>query len=429
MFKIKKSRKFVAILLVMVVLVSSHMAYGVSAQQRNSGTDFVAQHLAERGITREEAGLAPSTGTGVGTGTTPPATSAAPAAPAAAATAPGGFTAGRGMGGFTPSTRVPHANTAARIRRDAAVAPTVRGWITIPNTNIDFPVNLSSTSNAHYLYRHWQGEDFTGRLNWRNWNQFPDTATYLDFRTTIGTTWGGTSRNINVYAHNWTNLRNPLRIGNNPADRMFAQLKSYTNVEWAAANPHIYFSTPEMEGIWRVFAVGYAHTTPFFFYNNPNPSRSQMDTIINEWRARSHINFNVDVNADDRLLTLTTCTRIHGEMLTQRYVVVARLLRPGESETDVVTATRNPNIRHPDFSQPVNLPAGEAARAAVAAAQGITSAPAAAPAAQAAAPAAPAANQTPAAAAAAQGAPPTLGTPPAAAAPQTPQSNGTRLAG
>jgi len=372
-----------ALLMAVVVLMSTPMSIGVSANssapQGSGGTDFVSQYLAERGLTREQAGL---TGTG---------TQAAPAAP--------GFAVGQGMGGFTPSTRFPHAGpegARARIQQHAATAPSVVGWLTIPNTNINVPVNFNNANNSHYLYRDWRGNNYAGRLNWRNWNQFPDTATYLDFRTRVGDSWAGTSRNINLYGHNWTNLRGNLRIGNNPADRMFAQLKSYTNIEWATANPHIYFSTGDMEGVWRVFAVGYAHTTPMFFYNNPNPTRTQMQTLVEEWRARSHINFNVDVNGDDRLLTLTTCTRVHGETATQRFVVVARLLRPGESENDVVTATRNTNIRHPDFTQPTHVvrPAAPAAPAAPAGTDNPTT---------------PVAPANPAENAASQGAPPTFG--------------------
>ena len=269
-----------------------------------------------------------------------------------------GQTAARAPGGFTPSAQAPHAEFVRSIRNHAAAVNTETvGWLIIPNTNINFPVVLNATGNSHYLYRDVRGNDYTGRLDWRNWAQFPDTATFLDFRTRLGDTWAGTSRNIVLYNHNWTNLRAPFRIGNHQGERMFAQLKSYKSIQFATQNPHIYFSTPEMEGIWRVFAVGYAHTTPAFFYNNPNMTRACLETMIYEWRHRSHIHFNVPVDADDRIMTLSTCTRHHGSTETQRYVVVARLLRAGESENDVVTATANPNIRHPDFSLPTRLPA------------------------------------------------------------------------
>lgn len=343
-------KKSAAVLLAAAILATAHLgAYNleITPDIRNStlsvsggGTDFVADYLRERGLTAEQIGL---------TGGSPTAATPAVAGPA-------GFTPGLGNGGFIPSTRMPHPNMAGSIAGHVAEGPSVVGWLAIPNTNMNFPVNFSDVDNSFYLYRDWRGTNFAGQLSWRNWNNFPDTAAYLDFRTNIGNSWETTSRNISIYGHNWTNLREPLRIGNNPLDRMFAQLKSYTNINFATANPHIYFSTGDMEGIWRVFAVGYIHTTPFFFYNNPNPTREQMESIIGEWRERTHINFNVDVTPDDRLLTLTTCTRWHGNTDTQRFVVVARLLRPGESENDVVNATPNPNIRHPDFTQPVRLP-------------------------------------------------------------------------
>jgi len=358
-------KKIVVLLLAVIMLVSSQAAVGIESTpnmnaavlSRDGGIDWVALYLEERGLTRDDLNTQAQAGAPAAATTPAQGTQTAPTAPRVP-------NPPVNAGGFVPSTRFPHANMRSSIQSHAAVHNEVVGWIVVPGTNINFPVNLNTTNNSHYLYRDWRGNDFTGRLNWTNWAQFPDTATYLDFRTRIGPNWGASSRNIPVYGHNWTNLRPPYRVGNHAQDRMFAQLKSYMDINFATQNPHIYFSTGDMEGIWRVFAVGYIHTTPFFFYNSPNPTREGAQNIIDEWRHRTHFNFNVDVNADDRLLTLTTCTRFHGNMLTQRYIVVARLLRPGESENDVVTATRNQNIRHPDFSLPVRLPPSAIAPAA-----------------------------------------------------------------
>lgn len=373
MFKGTK-KKFAALLLAVLILVSSQAVAGIenapsigSAMLSTEGNiDWVALYLEERGLTREDIGLPPA-GAPAAAPVLPP-----PPPPAAGATDPGAavptLPAPVGnVGGFIPSTRFPFDTVRNSIQSHANINREVVAWLMIPGTNMNFPVTLNSNNNRHYLYRDWRGNDFTGRLTWRNWSDFPDTAIYMDFRSSIGTTWATSSRNMSLYGHNWTNLRPPLRIGNHTQDRMFAQLKSYTCINFATRNPHIYFSTGNMEGIWRVFAVGYAHTTPFFFYNNPNPTRTGLETLIGEWRHRSHINFNVDVNANDRILTLTTCTRVHGNTETQRFVVVARLLRPGESENDVVTATPNQNIRHPDFTLPTRLPPGHAAAAAAAA--------------------------------------------------------------
>ena len=207
----------------------------------------------------------------------------------------------------------------------------VKGWLMIPGTNINMPVNYSNKDNNYYLYRDWKGNNYPN-ITWRNWYNYPDNTTYVDYRHRWGDSWQTSSKNVVLYGHNWSNLRAPFDIGSNQANdrthRMFGQLPSYTSIEFAKWQPHIYFSTADYEGIWRVFAVGYCEISPNFFYNNPNPTKEQRQELISEWRKRSHFNFDVDVNADDVLLTLTTCTRQHGSTENQRFVVVARLLVP-----------------------------------------------------------------------------------------------------
>ena len=69
--------------------------------------------------------------------------------------------------------------------------------------------------------------------------------------------------------------------------------------------------------------------------------------IIEEAKRRSRHKFNVDVNSSDKILTLSTCTRAYGQTSNQRFVVMARLLRPGESVTPY-TITANPNHKQPN---------------------------------------------------------------------------------
>ncbi len=240
----------------------------------------------------------------------------------------------------------------------ASVNPDVKGWLMIPGTNMNMPVTYSSMDNNYYLYRDWKGNNYPN-ITWKNWFNYPDNATYVDYRHRWGDSWQTSSKNVVLYGHNWSNLRAPFDIGTSQANdrthHMFAQLASYTNIDFAKWQPHIYYSTADYEGIWRVFSVGYCEITPNFFYNNPNATKAQRQELVDEWRKRSQFNYDVDVNGDDILLTLTTCTRQHGSTENQRFVVVARLLRPGESEKDPVNITVNPNVKHPDFTQPVNL--------------------------------------------------------------------------
>jgi len=248
--------------------------------------------------------------------------------------------------GFTPSSRLPYTNMRARIMQHRQVNPDVVGWLRVPGTNIDVPIVQTTLQNGNEWYntRNWQRVNFPGRT-WRN---FAYTSTFLDVRNVTGSTWASGSRNTVLYGHNWTNLTRPFDIGMNNDHVMFGQLPSFTDVNFARANPHIYYSNINNEGIWRVFAVASVEVHPNFNYNAPNMSQEQLGAVINEWRARSVLNFGVDVNSTDRILTLSTCIRefqAFGEH--QRFVVVARLLRPGESEHDAVTVTVNPNPRAP----------------------------------------------------------------------------------
>ena len=68
--------------------------------------------------------------------------------------------------------------------------------------------------------------------------------------------------------------------------------------------------------------------------------------IISEARRRSRHSFDVDVNSSDKIVTLSTCTRAYGQTSNQRFVVMGRLLRPGES-IGPVTVTSDPNHKQP----------------------------------------------------------------------------------
>jgi sortase B len=150
-----------------------------------------------------------------------------------------------------------------------------------------------------------------------------------------------------LYGHNWTNLREPVAVGPNNNHIMFGQLPSYTNIEFARDNPHIYFSTDKLEGIWRVFCVAYVELSNEFNYNNPNPTDEKWLQLFDELKKRSLHNFDVDLIQSDRLLTLSTCTRQYNAGPQQRYIVVARLLRDGETENDAVNIVPNPSPKKP----------------------------------------------------------------------------------
>lgn len=249
---------------------------------------------------------------------------------------------------FTPSETYKYSKIKKRITEYKETNKDVKGWLTVPGTNINEPILHSNKDNDYYLYRDWKGNNYP-QINWENFRNYPASAAYTDFRTKYGETWKQTSRNTVIYGHNWTNLRTPLAIGKENNHTMFGQLPSYTDMNFAKNNPYIYYSTEENEGVWVVFAVAYCELKESFNYNSPNPSKEKYDKLLKEWKDRSMYDFDVEVDTNDRILTLSTCTRQYNMGANQRFVVVARLLREGESENGKVKVSVNKDMKAPQF--------------------------------------------------------------------------------
>jgi len=222
-------------------------------------------------------------------------------------------------------------------------------WLSIPGTNIDYPVIFNpNEDNDYYSGRTLEGEDINP-----SYNSWDDTVIYAHFRTSFDPDLNFASKNFTLFGHNWNNITAPLFIGNDDEYTMFGQLPSYTDKEFLEQNPYIYFSTPDNEMVWKIYSVFYceqdwSHELGGFNYIEPNLTPVQMSQLIISQSERSEFNTNVDVNSEDRILTLSTCSRIiEGAGEEQRFVVVARQLRPGESDKDPIEVIVNSNPKQP----------------------------------------------------------------------------------
>lgn len=202
------------------------------------------------------------------------------------------------------------------------------GWLRIPNTNINYPV-MQSGNNSYYS------------------NHNPNRAA-----TANGSIWAdyeinfnkGLATNTILYGHNWTNCYSPLRIGNASGnDVMFAQLPSFSSLSFAKNNPFIYFSTTKEDYVWQVFAAFYTEAT-WTDYIYAYPGSSKMSNIISQAKSRSLHDYNVNVSNSDKILTLSTCTRVYGNHNNQRFVVMAKLVPAGTASTNI---TANVDFKRP----------------------------------------------------------------------------------
>lgn len=133
---------------------------------------------------------------------------------------------------------------------------------------------------------------------------------------------------------------------------IFGALDKYKSISGFKAAPVITFNTLYKDYKWKVIAAfitndnikddnGYV----FQYYFTSLSSQQNFSAYLNELAQRSLYDTGVDVLPTDKLLTLSTCSH---EFEDARFVVVARLVREGESATvDTSKATVNSNPRYP----------------------------------------------------------------------------------
>lgn len=205
------------------------------------------------------------------------------------------------------------------------------GWLYVPGTQVNNPVVQSD--NEKYLTT-----DFEGTKNRHG-------ALFVDENCTIAP--GKLSSNTVIYGHH-------MRDGT-----MFGELKKYrtdqsNGLEFYKENPIIEFTTIYQTKAtkWKIFAVFVSNADAqqdngyvFRYWQNSFVTDREHAQFIYECQRRSMINAPVDVTPDDFIITLSTCVY---DFSDARLVVMARLLRNGESEEiDADAATVNYNAKFP----------------------------------------------------------------------------------
>lgn len=208
-------------------------------------------------------------------------------------------------------------------------------WIRIGGTTVDHVV-LQTDNHDDYLRTTFHGDYYVGG------------SIFMDYRNQLRT--GGhetLAKNTILYGHYLKNQRG-----------MFSDLDKYMDVEYYKEHPVIELSTLYGNFKWKIigaFIAAYNEKddNALFYYWNDDFSDECTLGFANEVAFRSYFqNPSVDVLPSDKFITLSTCSHALdvGGMVNARFVVVARLVRYGESaEVDTSTAVDNPDRRMPQL--------------------------------------------------------------------------------
>lgn len=179
------------------------------------------------------------------------------------------------------------------------VNPDIYAWITIPGTEVDYPVVQNEEDDSFYLTRTVQKEEgaagaiFTEHYNSKD---FSDPNTVL-------------------YGHN-------MKDGT-----MFAGLHQYEDETFWEEHQNVTIYTPDAIRHYRIFAAylyDSRHLLQSFDCTDKEIYQAYLDEVLGQRNMTSVIDEDVQVTTDDRILTLSTC---HSMGNDYRYLVQAVLIQ------------------------------------------------------------------------------------------------------
>jgi sortase B len=158
--------------------------------------------------------------------------------------------------------------------------PDVRGWLTIPESGIDYPVLQSSPEEPEYYLR----RDYRGNYD-INGSLFLQADCIL-----------GESGKLTIYGHNMN------------SGAMFGNLDQYASYEYWKAHPSVFFQTPEGMEEYQIAAVLKADVSMFDFQRTSFQSPQELEAYVAQAKALSLFETGVDGIGCEKTLTLVTCS-------------------------------------------------------------------------------------------------------------------------
>lgn len=185
------------------------------------------------------------------------------------------------------------------------INPEIYAWIRIPDTNVDYPiVQHEGEDQSYYLYYTIYGEKETAA------SIYTESLNNKDF----------SDPNTIIYGHNMKN------------GSMFHNLRYYADQDYFDEHSAIYIYLPDRILTYEV-AASYEyddrHLLYAFDFSDKEVFAEYLDSVMHPRSMYARINENVELTAEDRIITLSTCI---GNKPEARRLVQAVLIDDVEAE-------------------------------------------------------------------------------------------------
>lgn len=167
-------------------------------------------------------------------------------------------------------------------------------WLIVDSTNINYPI-VKTSDNDFYLNH--------------NFNKINDSNgwTFMDYRNSGNMD----DENTIFYGHNLMNKTS------------FGSISSIFTDKWYKNSNHsIVVVTANGRFTYKIFSVYYSDPDSSYLQTNYNDSEQYLE-FLNTLKSKSKYNFKEELNANDKIITLSTCTDDN----KGRKVVHARLIK------------------------------------------------------------------------------------------------------
>lgn len=178
------------------------------------------------------------------------------------------------------SASIKKEDQASSFQRIQAVNADIKGWLTVPGTNIDYPVLQNSKAEPdYYLHRNYK-------------KQYTEAGSiYLQYDCNPQT-----SRNTVVYGHHML------------YDAMFTELTKYNYYSFWKAHQTFLYENASGKRSYEILAVLHVSPDSFSFNQTQFADDADFARFLSALQGKAIYNTEVPVTAKDKIMMLVTCS-------------------------------------------------------------------------------------------------------------------------
>lgn len=207
---------------------------------------------------------------------------------------------------FKTVDRVKNIKKEKKKEKDANGYATI-GWLRVQGTKIDTPIirydSIESMDNVNK-------DDYL-------WNEYPEEKI---------------QKRVNIQGHNVLNLSKNPEVGLDYFTR-FEDLMSFVYLDFAKENQYIQYTVDGKNYLYQIFAVYFDEIYNLDLYNPDEYKDEEVADFIQRSLDKSLYKYDVEVNKDEKVISLITCTRMYGNDKKQ-FLVVGKMIDSDSKTTN-----------------------------------------------------------------------------------------------